>query len=198
MRTARRPLFLALLSIFWHVHTSEGFLGIPGNIASENGYDSAGTEPVCWLSSVGLLQVQPSSSTESPILSEGTQDVEVFPVCPNGTDLNVFLPNDIGETGLVTQRNYSFVVNGTIDLREWPTNLLVTDEGTMEASIHVSMSDACESFFAFSSYIQANLTPFHLSLDCALRLAPYWLLLSLCAFRCKRYRQYCVWGSTRR
>lgn len=148
----RRALLLALLLAIGPFGGSGAFLGIPGNVASENGYDAAGTEPVCRLgrSMYGTLYQsifewsESSSRIENPLVSdfEMVGEPELYPRCPNGTDLDVFTPQDIREDGsLLTLRNYSFVINGTLDLRQWPADIPVTDQDTMEAVVHVSVED---------------------------------------------------------
>ena len=72
-------------------------------------------------------------------------NVELYPECPIGTTLDVVAPLDFGEFGAVTQRNYSFTVNGTLDLREWPSDLIVTDDNNaLEAAVHVSFAYCCQ------------------------------------------------------
>lgn len=148
----RRALLLALLSAIGPFSGLGAFLGSPGNDASENGYDAGGTEPVCRLgrSIYGALYQnmlewnESSSMIENPLVSdfEMVGEPELYPRCPNGTDLDISPPQDIREDGsLLTLRNYSFVVNGTLDLRQWPADIPVTDQNTMEAVVHVSVKD---------------------------------------------------------
>lgn len=145
MRTRKRPLMrsvIAVLPIFFADAV------IPGNIL----YDGDGE--VCWLgrspnayndvlaSLLGDLQ-----PINNPLISNFSTvgDVELQPNCPRGTSLSVFPTQDLGEFGAVTQHNYSFTVNGTLDLREWPSDLIVTDDdNAMEAVIHVSASEKYE------------------------------------------------------
>ena len=151
MKSRKRPL-LSLAAACLSLFPAESFLGIPGNIASDNGYDNGGNEQVCWLvRSVGnadsdvvasLLegdtQQQPIDNPLVNFTSAG--NVDLYPACPQGTSLHVVPPQDVGTFGPVTQRNYTFVVNGTLDLREWPTDLVVgADNNTLEAAIHVSI-----------------------------------------------------------
>lgn len=146
MKTRKRPLiYLATASL------SAALAGalIPGNSASQNGFDGDGDGEVCWLGrSANDLNdalvniygnVQP---IHNPLISNFSivGNVQLYPMCPSGTTLDVLAPLDFGEFGAVTQHNYSFVVNGTLDLREWPSDLIVTDGGNaLEAVVHVSL-----------------------------------------------------------
>jgi hypothetical protein len=69
-------------------------------------------------------------------------NVELYPECPSGTTLDVMAPQDFGEFGAVTKHNYSFLVNGTLDLREWPSDVIVTDDdNALEAVIHIVLCE---------------------------------------------------------
>jgi len=149
MKTRKRPLLSFVTTASLYIFT-DAFLGIPGNIASENGYDAGGNEQVCWLGRSSnaynsdlltslLVNVQPMDNPLIENFSTAGQ-VELYPSCPSGTSLQIFPPRELGEIGAVTHYNYTFVVNGTLDMQEWPTDSLVTDnENVMEAVIHVSI-----------------------------------------------------------
>lgn len=119
-------------------------------VSSENGFDAGSTGEVCWLglSANAYTEVLGSllgdeQPINNPLVSNFTTvgEIELYPTCPEGTTLNVFVP-DFGEFGAVTQHNYSFTVNGTLDLREWPTDLIVTDdENAFDAAIHLVFCD---------------------------------------------------------
>jgi hypothetical protein len=118
-------LLLALLTAVFPFNVWGAFLGIPGKVASENGFDAGGTEPVCWLgrSMYGTLYhnifewSESTSRIENPLISDFIMvgEPELYPNCPNGTDLDVYPPQgDIRENGsFLTLRNYSVVVNGS-------------------------------------------------------------------------------------
>jgi hypothetical protein len=92
-----------------------------------------------------LYKNESTSSIHNPLVSdfEMVGEPELYPSCPNGTDLNVYPPqDDIREDGsLPTLQNHSFVVNGTLDLRQWPANIPVTAQETMEAVVHVVLCE---------------------------------------------------------
>lgn len=125
MKTRKR-LLLSLLAASIVRPAANSFLGIPGNIASDNGYDNGGDEQVCWLArsasaynDVVANLLGDFQAMDNPLLNfTAVGDVELYATCPAGTLLEVYPPPNLGTYGAVTQRNYSFLVNGTLDLRE--------------------------------------------------------------------------------
>jgi hypothetical protein len=94
-------------------------------------------------------------------------NVELYPECPSGTTLDVMAPQDFGEFGAVTKHNYSFLVNGTLDLREWPSDVIVTDDdNALEAVIHVSLPSVSAMMLSLTADHLISVTP-HFHVDCA-------------------------------
>lgn len=166
MKTRERSL-LQLASACFNVASAVAL--IPGNSASENGFDGDGDGEVCWIGrSTNALNdalvnifgdIQP---IHNPLISNFSivGNVELYPECPSGTTLDVMAPQDFGEFGAVTKHNYSFLVNGTLDLREWPSDVIVTDDdNALEAVIHVSLPSVSAMMLSLTADHLISVTP---------------------------------------
>jgi hypothetical protein len=151
---SRRPHCLLFLFACLLPSSTEGHVpGVPGFISvTKEGFDSGGTEPVCWLASALSLdqsaEILPENerdasqqqyflhpNTRTPLLSEELRDlpisdIDIQTACPSSTSLQLTIDDDVNERNeraprgwkVLWDRPFVVKIHVKVDWSEWPGN----------------------------------------------------------------------------